>query len=122
MSAPRSVERQEPTAGPTRVTGLFGPCLGLIAGLAAVFLTWSVNGDPTTGLLFTALAAAAVGAVTTIPGAVAAAVTCWTCYEGFLSNRTGTVHIGPAGLAALGAVIAIALLTALIARRHHERR
>lgn len=98
-----------------RVPGPLGAGLGLPVGLAAVFLTWSVGGNPTAGLVLASIAAAAVAAVTTIPGGTVAGGLCWACYDGFVVNRLGTLTVGQAELVAFAIVVTTALVTGIAA-------
>jgi hypothetical protein len=62
------------------------------------------------GLVLGALAAGAIGALSTTVGAVAAAAVCWAAYDGFALNRLGELHAAAADLHAAGYVVGAALV------------
>jgi hypothetical protein len=75
-------------------------------------LAWTL--DPLTvevgGLLLGALAAGAIGALSTTTGAAAAAAVCWAADDGFTLNRLGELHAAAADLRAFEYILGVALL------------
>jgi K+-sensing histidine kinase KdpD len=100
-----------PAAVPVRpsLSGAVGGVLGLPAGAVAALTAWAFAGDHTTGLVFAALAAITLAALTTTIGAAVAACLCWACFDGFVLHRFGTLEASRNDLLALGVVLGAAL-------------
>lgn len=84
-----------PAALPPRVTGPNGSALGLMAGggVTIVGHLVGVGGYPEVGLALLALATLAVGAGTTVPGALACAAQAWGMYSGFWLHGLGELRL-----------------------------
>ncbi|MCA1674441.1 MAG: hypothetical protein LC799_20375, partial [Actinobacteria bacterium] len=75
--------------------GPLGLAVGFVASIAATMISWAFGAgdDPRVGLVLLTLTAVAVGAVTTVPGAIGAGALCWACYSGFVLGRLGTLTL-----------------------------
>lgn len=104
-----------PLGGPSGAALGFGAAVAavLLGGLAGDMFGWAAR-EPVS-LVLLALAALLVGAVTTVAGAVAAAVQGWAVYSGFVVNRLGELRMAPADRSALLVLLAVAVLAGLVA-------
>lgn len=108
-----------PIPGPLGSTIGFGA--GLLTTVAAALL--GARDAPALGVML--LAAAAIAAITTLAGAVAAAAQCWAFWDGFLVNgldRLNADRGGWQGLVLLVAAVAVVYLAAAAVRYLAARR
>jgi hypothetical protein len=101
--------------------------IGFAAGVPATVLGWlcGAGQDPRIGLIVVALTAAAVGAASTPPGALAAALPLWALDTGFVINRLGTLSLDHRTIPALATTILAAEACCMVggwARRPNRRR
>lgn len=61
------------------------------------------------------LTAIAVGAVTTVPGAIGAGALCWAFYSGFVLDRAGTLTLDRGGGQALLTILLAAVAASAVA-------
>lgn len=79
--------------------GALGFAVGFVASIAATMISWAcgAGSDPRIGLALLTVTAMAVGAATTVPGAIAAGALCWAFYCGFILDRAGTLTLNRGG-------------------------
>lgn len=106
---------------PPAMAGVLGFFGGSVVALAAGLL--GARDTPLVGIALLAATAAAIGATTTIGGALAAAAPCWALWNGFLLNELGRLTFTTADLHGLIAIAAAAVVAAVLAtaRRHVAR-
>lgn len=80
--------------------GSLGVAVAFVASIAVTLISWAVGAgsDPRVGLVLLTLTAIAVGAVTTMPGAIGSGALCWAFYSGFVLDRFGTLTFERGGL------------------------
>jgi hypothetical protein len=86
--------------------GVLSTCAGALLG---------ARDAPVTGLVLLAGTVAAVAAVTTFAGAVAAAAQCWGLWDGFLVNGLGQLRVDRGGRQELVALVGCAAAVCLVA-------
>lgn len=93
--------------------GALGLAAGFVASIVMTMLAWAfgAGSDPRVGLVLLTLTAIAVGAVTTVPGAIGAGALCWAFYSGFVLDRAGTLTFDRGG----GQALLTILLSAVVA-------
>jgi hypothetical protein len=97
--------------------GALGLAVGFVASIAATLISWALGAgsDPRVGLALLTVTAIAVGAVTTVPGAVAAGALCWAFYAGFILDRAGTLTLDRGGGQMLLTVVLSAVAASAVA-------
>jgi hypothetical protein len=95
------------------VPGPLGLAVSFVASIAATTIAWAFGAgrDPRIGLVLLTITAIAVGAVTTMPGAIGTGAICWAFYSGFVVNRAGILTLDRGG----GQALLIILLAAMVA-------
>jgi hypothetical protein len=97
--------------------GALGLPVGFVASIAATMISWAFGAgrDPRVGLALLTITAIAVGAVTTVPGAIAAGALCWAFYSGFILDRAGTLTLSRGGGQTLATIVLCAVVASVVA-------
>lgn len=87
--------------------------VGFITSSTVTMISWGFGAgdDPRVGLVLLTLTASALGAVSTVPGAIGAGALCWACYSGFVLNRMGVLTLDGGGEQALLTIVLAATAT-----------
>jgi hypothetical protein len=110
-----------PGSWPVRLPGAVGCPIGFGAAGVATVVAWLLGAgdEPVVGLVILAGTAGVVGAVTTVSGALTAAVQCWAFYTGFVRDRLGVLQfdgLAARDMALIGGVAVAASLIGLLLR------
>ncbi len=97
--------------------GALGLVAGFVASIVMTMLAWAfgAGSDPRVGLVLLTLTAIAVGAMTTVPGAIGAGALCWAFYSGFVLDRAGTLTFDRGGGQALLTILLSAMVASAVA-------
>jgi hypothetical protein len=97
--------------------GALGFAVGFVASIAATMISWAcgAGNDPRVGLVLLTVTAIAVGAATTVPGAIAAGALCWAFYCGFILDRAGTLTLDRSGGQTLLTIVLSAAAASVVA-------
>jgi hypothetical protein len=113
-----SLAYQDPERVGVSLPGPLGLTAGFVASIAVTMLAWAFGAgrDPRVGLVLLTITAIAVGAVTTVPGAIGAGALCWAFYSGFVLDRLGSLTLDRGGGQALLTIVLSAMVASAVAR------
>jgi hypothetical protein len=114
---PDSLAYQDPERVGVSFPGPLGLAVGFVASIVVTMISWAfgAGSDPRVGLVLLTLTAIAVGAVTTVPGAIGAGALCWAFYSGFVLDRLGSLTLDRGGGQALLTIVLSAMVASAVA-------
>ncbi len=109
--------RDPDPSGGWPLPGPLGVAAGFFASIVVTTLAWAfgAGSEPRVGLALLTVIAIALGAMTTVPGAIGAGALCWAFYSGFVLDRAGTLTLDRGGGQALLTILLSAVVASAVA-------